>query len=96
MYFPYLRGRIYELLALRELAANDSLGKFVVPVIEPVKLSPTLNKTISEYVRVKHPLAVIENPVVGSFIKELEKSALLLPITLWALHIFNTQLTLNI
>ena len=26
MYFPYLRGRQYELIALRELLANNKLG----------------------------------------------------------------------
>ena len=72
MYFPYLRGRQYELLALRELATNNLLGDFVVPVIEPVKLSPTLIKTIAEYARMKHSVAVIRNPVVGSFMKDLK------------------------
>lgn len=65
-----MRGRQYELLALRDLAANNLLGDYVIPIIEPVKLSPTLIKTISEYVRVKHPLAVIRNPAVGSFMKD--------------------------
>ena len=39
MYFPYLRGRQYELLALRELATNHLLGDYVTPIVEPVKLS---------------------------------------------------------
>ena len=72
MYFPYVRGRQYELLALRDLAANNLLGDFVIPVIEPVKLSSTLIKTISEYVRVKHTVSVVRNPVVGSFLKDWE------------------------
>lgn len=74
MYFPYIRGRQYELLALRELAANNLLGNFVMPVIEPVKLSPTLIKTIAEYIRVKHPVAVIRNPAVGSFMKDYKEA----------------------
>jgi hypothetical protein len=72
MYFPYVRGRQYELLALRELAANDLLGSYVVPIVEPVKLSPTLIKTMSEYVRLNHPISVIRNPAVGSFMKDLK------------------------
>lgn len=48
MYFPYLRGRQYELLALRELATNHLLGDYVTPIVEPVKLSPTLVNTIQE------------------------------------------------
>ena len=72
MYFPYLRGRQFELLALRELAVNDLLGDYVVPIIEPVKLSPTLIKTIAEYARVKHSIAIIRNPIVGSFMKDMK------------------------
>lgn len=74
MYFPYIRGRQYELLALRELASNSLLGDFVTPVIEPVKLSPTLIKTIAEYIRVKQSLAVIRNPAVGSFMKDYKEA----------------------
>lgn len=74
MYFPYLRGRQYELLALRELASNSLLGNYVMPIIEPVKLSRTLIKTIMEYIRVKHSISVIENPVVGSFMKDMKEA----------------------
>jgi hypothetical protein len=74
VYLSCFRGRQYELLALRELATNDLLGDYVLPVIEPVKLSPTLVKTISEYIRVKHQVAVIRNPIVGSFMKDLKEA----------------------
>lgn len=53
MYFPYLRGRQYELLALRELAANDLLGTHIIPVIEPVKLSSTLVNTLDTFTKKK-------------------------------------------
>ena len=71
MYFPYVRGRQYELLALRELVSNDLLGDYVVPVVEPVKLSPTLIKTMSEHIKADHPISIIRNPSVGSFLKDL-------------------------
>lgn len=74
MYLPYIRGRQYELLALRELVTKDLLGDYVIPVIEPVKLSPTLVKTIAEYIRIEHPVAVIRNPVVGSFMKDINEA----------------------
>ncbi|MFI5163388.1 MAG: sce7725 family protein [Sphingobacteriales bacterium] len=38
MYFPYLRGKQFELLALRELAHLPLIGEKVSPVIEPLKL----------------------------------------------------------
>jgi len=71
MYFPYVRGRQYELLALRELIENNLLSKFVVPIVEPVKLSSTLIKTMSTYINAERQLSVIRNPLVGSFLKDL-------------------------
>lgn len=49
MYFPYLRGRQYELLALRELIGNDKLSDKIIPVIEPVKITSTLLSTIKAF-----------------------------------------------
>ena len=42
MYFPYFRGRQYELIALRELAQKKLIGSLIIPVVEPVKNSSTL------------------------------------------------------
>lgn len=70
MYFPYLRGRQYELLALRELATNNLLGNHITPIIEPVKLSPTLVNTMADFIKVGHPIAVIRNPSVGTFMSD--------------------------
>ncbi|WP_409274844.1 sce7725 family protein [Neobacillus sp. SCS-31] len=67
MYFPYLRGRQYELLALRELAQNDLIGAKVTPIIEPIKPSATLTKTILEYIDTNKEIAFITNPLVGNF-----------------------------
>lgn len=73
MYFPYLRGRQFELLALRELVENDVLNNKIIPIIEPVKLSSTLIKTIDMYGDNNKLLAVITNPKVGSFSEELKE-----------------------
>ena len=67
MYFPYLRGRQYELLALKELVENSKIGEKVIPVIEPVKLSPTLISTMGTFATANHKVAVIRNPSVGGF-----------------------------
>ena len=67
MYFPYLRGRQYELIALRELLEKGLLSKHVIPIIEPVKLSSTLVKTIEVYRDNNRNLAIISNPKVGNF-----------------------------
>lgn len=72
MYFPYLRGRQYELLALRKLAVNKLLGEKIIPIIEPVKLSPTLVNTMADFIKASHHLSVIRNPVVGTFLSDLQ------------------------
>jgi hypothetical protein len=65
MYFPYFRGRQYELLALRELAKGNLLGKFVIPVIEPVKMTSTLDSAIKAFNDAQLPIALVFNPAVG-------------------------------
>lgn len=68
MYFPYLRGKQYELIALREL--SRSLGEFRVvhPIIEPVRESTsTLRLTIEELKDKDVVFSLIINPEVGDF-----------------------------
>lgn len=72
MYFPYVRGRQYELLALKELVISDRLSKNIIPIIEPVKLSSTLAKTMDEFVKKDRKLCIICNPEVGSFSSEMK------------------------
>lgn len=71
MYFPYFRGRQYELIALRELLVNPNYSQNIIPIIEPVKASPTLFNTIEAYVKKNRKLIIIVNPQVGSFDLEL-------------------------
>lgn len=39
MYYPYLRARQFELIAWRELSADNSFPRFITPVFEPVRRS---------------------------------------------------------
>ncbi len=73
MYFPYLRGRQYELLALRELVANNLLSNKIIPIVEPVKLSPTLVNMMAEFIKVNHAISIIRNPAVGTFLSDYQK-----------------------
>lgn len=77
MYFPYLRGRQFELIALRELVENSLLSPQVIPIVEPVKLSSTLIKTLDVFNRYSKTLALVHNPKVGEFIadKQSEKNS---------------------
>ncbi|WP_308779541.1 sce7725 family protein [uncultured Clostridium sp.] len=71
MYFPYLRGRQYELLALRELLEKGLIGEKIIPIVEPVKLSLTFIKTIELFKEKGRSIVIIHNPMVGDFFKEL-------------------------
>lgn len=67
MYYPLLRGRQNELLAIKELLDNGILKGKVVPIIEPVKLSPTLVNTFEDFVSKNYRIILIGNPKVGSY-----------------------------
>lgn len=71
MYFPIIRGRQYDLLALRELKSKGKLSKKIVPIIEPIKLNSTLLSTIRTFEEKESSLIVISNPQVGSLVGEL-------------------------
>lgn len=73
MYFPYFRGRQFELIALRELVENSLLSDRIIPIVEPVKLSSTLIKTIQVHQEANIKLALVRNPQVGGFASELKK-----------------------
>lgn len=67
MYYPILRGRQNELLAIKELLNASLLSDKIIPIIEPVKLSPTLVNTIKAFAESNRDLIMIRNPKVGSF-----------------------------
>lgn len=73
MYFPYLRGRQFELIALRELVEAECISSNVIPIIEPVKPSSTLLKTLRCFVNNNRKIAVVFNPAVGDFVKKLKE-----------------------
>lgn len=37
MYYPFLRARQFELIALRELATEEATQGVIIPILEPVK-----------------------------------------------------------
>lgn len=74
MYFPLLRGRLFELIALRELLEKQLIGKYIIPIIEPVKPTSTLISTLSTYRERNAKIAVIRNPREGELISRLNDS----------------------
>lgn len=69
-YFPYFRGRQFELVALRELLAHGVMRHDVVPVVEPVKVSSSLIGTLESYVSSGYEIGIVANPGVGDFMQE--------------------------
>jgi len=68
MYYPYLRGKQFELKALREFAQEVPNNKHICPIIEPVKTSfNTLNIAIKEMRSGHITFALVLNPKEGDF-----------------------------
>lgn len=64
-YYPLLRGRQYDLLALQTVL--ETKPKHIFPLIEPVKDSSTLVKTIGLWLKQGIALGWIVNPSVGDY-----------------------------
>lgn len=66
MYFPYLRGKQYELLALKERAGLLGASGAIVPIIEPVK-EPAggLDRCLDALRDAAVEVVVVANPQVG-------------------------------
>ena len=75
MYFPILRGRQFELLALRECVSKNILSDKIVPIVEPVKVSSTYTKTVDSFIKTGRRISIINNPQVGSWNKDLQKES---------------------
>lgn len=71
MYFPIIRGKQYDLIALRDLVKTDKLSAYVLPIIEPVALSSSLISTIEAYVNKKKRVAIIRNSTLTDFWEEM-------------------------
>lgn len=70
MYFPYLRGKQFELIALREISEFLVNNQLVSPIIEPVKeTTVTLEKTLSLLIENNQNFNLILNPAVGDIFK---------------------------
>lgn len=70
MYLPYLRGKQFELIGLRELFENSNIcakKELISPIIEPVKDSSTLKTTLKSFLDKSVNFTYIINPQVGTF-----------------------------
>ena len=65
MYYPYFRGKQYDLITIRENAERMSRAN-IIPIIEPVKRNLSgLSRTIEKLVEHNTRFTLIVNPVYG-------------------------------
>lgn len=70
---PYFRGKQFDLLALKEAAQKNLLGNNTIPLIEPVRDSIQLRKTIEVFIQQQRHILVVDNPEVGQVQKGIPK-----------------------
>ena len=68
MYCPYLRGKQFELLALREFSGEFANNGKIVPIVEPVKKQVNgLNSAVTTMLENGIKFAIVLNPGDGDF-----------------------------
>lgn len=68
MYCPYLRGKQFELLALRDFSSENPQNKKIMPIIEPVKMQVNgLKAALGSMCMNGMKFALILNPQDGDF-----------------------------
>lgn len=78
MYYPYLRGKQFELLALRELKKTGVLPDCsnICPIIEPLKEDlSSIQTTLADLIGYGISFALILNPCRGEFVADKGKFA---------------------
>lgn len=79
MYYPYLRAKQYEMLALRDFIQYNSGDCAIMPILEPVKTTfNSLRLLLEAYKRVDKKVGIVLNPEVGDLVgkKEIIESEL--------------------
>jgi hypothetical protein len=68
MYFPYLRGKQFELSALKEFAIKNPNNGCIIPIIEPIKQQINIiNSTIGAMIDNSMNFSIILNPTNGDY-----------------------------
>ena len=66
-YFPFLRGKQNEMIALRDLAEGIVANGNVIPILEVVNANQTTLISIDRFIQTSMPFLFICNPVHGDF-----------------------------
>ncbi|MBG0765378.1 MAG: sce7725 family protein, partial [Tissierellales bacterium] len=69
MYFPYFRGKRFELAMLKDTRDLINASEKIIPIIEPVKKKLNdLQSMLNNFQETKTPVIVIVNPRVGELL----------------------------
>jgi len=68
-YFPFLRGKLNELMALRYLADAIAESNQLIPIIEPVRNNASTRISLDQFTEAAMPFLFICNPRHGDFKK---------------------------
>lgn len=66
-YFPFLRSKQNEMLALRALASDIAEGGHLIPIFEPVNSNQVTKNSIRHFIEESMPFLLICNPIHGNF-----------------------------
>ena len=65
MYIPYFRGKQFDLIGLRDSVSKGLIGINTIPLVEPVRDSKQLLKTLDVFIEHQQKIMVVANPEVG-------------------------------
>ena len=90
MYFPLLRGKQYELVALKEFAEAHPANPWLCPIIEPVRVlsdalvraAEVLSRNGFRYSVVLNPATMLLRPIALKWLLSF-KSLMVLPLNLF-------------
>ena len=72
-YFPLLRGKQNEIIALRDLARDIAENGSVIPILEAVNDNSTTHNSIGRFMGESMPFLFICNPIYGTFANDPDR-----------------------
>ena len=72
-YFPFLRGKQNELIALRDVATDIVRNGNVIPILELLNSNQTTLISIDRFIKESMPFLLICNPIYGNFADDADR-----------------------
>jgi hypothetical protein len=72
MYFPYFRGKEFEVKTIGEMATFIKTSGLIIPILEPVRRNSADVRNLFRITQIGVPLIVVENPAKGELANDHE------------------------